>query len=60
MINMLDPVLQHLFAITADGDPEQHHCLDPMDVDNGPWQSLAVRSATVPAEQAPGTPPVAV
>lgn len=57
---MLDPVLQELFAITRGGDPELHHSLDPLDVDNGPFQALAVRSAEVPAEQPHETPPVAV
>jgi hypothetical protein len=47
MINMQEQreLNDHLFKITAGVDPELHHALDPMDVDNGPFQELAWRSA---------------
>lgn len=57
---MLDSVLQDLFKLTASGDPELHHALDPLDVDYGPFQTLAVQSRQGETEQAPETGSVAV
>lgn len=57
---MLDSTLVELFKITENSDLEQHHAVDPLDVDNGPFQALAPYRVQAETEQGRETGPVAV